>query len=235
MRMQMRRGNMLGFLTRTQAPVVESRSAVATKVDTRHIPYVEALWNRLQAARQQVAAKEDYLREAGRLGVKVAAVANVALAAADDAEATAQAAGALERVKRVLALGAEPTTPPEAWYCGMLAQPEPIRRDRSGEPVYPDETWPRRYRSSYRDTVSVFQGAMPLAALQRYAAAKDMIDDVRVYSPREDDFRQMPAPELRDPVLIGRIDFLGEPHYFELARWDIDKDLAVVFGRVTAR
>lgn len=216
--------------TRTTALVEASRPPdPPTIVASQHIPYVEPLWTRLQAAKRQVEQKREYLRATDRLAIKVAARDNVAAAAEAEGKAIVDAARALERIKRVLALGAEPTTPPEQWFCGLVAEPEGIVEDRWGHKDYPIERWPNRARGR---TVMVFEGAMPVAALERYAAAKDLVDDVRVYSPREDDFRRLPEPELRDPVLIGMIAFLGEGQFFELARWDIDEDLAAVFGRV---
>lgn len=200
-----------------------------TPVETRHIPYIETLWNQLQDARAQLAAKEQYVREAAALGVKVAAVERVADATATDGAAVRRAVDELERIKQLLAAGAEPTTPPRDWYCGALTKPEPMGKDRWGDDVYPQEDWPNRSTSR---SVAFFQGAMPVEALRRYAATKHLIDDARVYSPRETDFYRMPEPELRDPVLIGLVTFLGTSHYFELARWDIDADLAVVFGKL---
>jgi hypothetical protein len=222
-----------GLRTTTKDPV---------QVATQHIPFVETLWMRLVAAREQLAAKEDYLRQVGQLSVRVDSLTRVADGALADSQAIRKAEVDLDRIKKVLAFGCEPTTPPE-WFCGHLTAPKKVKAKDGrfdGREEYPSETWPQwspetRYRSKTRDRdTHVYTGPMPAIALQRYAAVKSLIDDVRVYSPRPEDFETIreddPSP---DPVLIGMIAFLGEPQYFEIARWDIDKDLAAIFGSVS--
>jgi hypothetical protein len=209
------------FLTKARP-----RTEPVTTVASRHIPFVETLWLRLRDAKTDVAAKEDYLRQVGNLGVHVESLTTVADAAVADAKAVRKAEVDLERIKRVLSFGCEPTTPPE-WYCGHLAEPA---KDSRGD--YADETWPQAGSYYSRDRTRVYRGPIPATALQRYAAVAPLIDDARIYSPREDDFRQLRNPEPIDPVIIGMIRFLGEPQYVEIARWDIDRDLASIFGRV---
>lgn len=217
-----------------------SRPAAPVPVSTQHIPYVETLWNQLVEARERATKQEEYVRTASQLGVKVDAIERVANTAALGGREVAIAGKTLDRIKRVLAAGCEPTTPPEQWFCGMLTMPKRVTRTdpQLGDTFkgYPDETWPSqnldRYRSPFRQlTVRVFSGAMPIEAVQKLATVKGDLDDVRVYSPSYEDFDQLRNPVVRDPVLIGRIDFLGEPHYFEIARWDIDADLAALFRR----
>ena len=210
----------MALLTKRREPI---------QVASRHIPYVEPLWTRLTAAQKAVADKEEYVRTAGQLGVRLMAVTTLADGTETDAKAVRKAAADLQRIKRLLAVGAEPTTPPD-WYCGHLTEP-PKTTDRWGEERYPAETWPSRNWSG-RGTALVFNSAIPLDALQRYAAAKPLIDDARIYSPRDEDFYRLPEPQPRDPVLIGMVRFLGEPQYFEIARWDIDRDLATLFTAV---
>lgn len=204
----------------TPAATTPTRAAI----ETRHIPYVETLWNRLQDARAQVAAKETYLSDANALGLQIASVATLTADTKRDVQAVARAADEIERIKAALAFGAEPTTPPRDWYCGRLTDPRGNDRED-----FPSETWPNREDSRARN---VFASAMPMAALRRYAATKHLLDDVRVYSPRYEHFTRHPNPHMTDPVLIGMIRFLREPQYVELARWDIGDDLAVIFGAV---
>jgi hypothetical protein len=216
------------FLTRLFTAPERAKPAPPVPVTSRHIPFVERLWLQLRDAQGQLIAKRAYLREARDLGLKIATVASLAEQTETEAAAIERAAGELDRVKRILELGAEPTTPPRDWYCGHLAEPARVKSQRGGE-EFPAETWPNREHSR---STNVFRGAMPMLALRRYAAALELIDEARVYSPHYEHFIHHPPPEMRDPVLIGMIRFLGEPQYFELARWDIDGDLAVVFGRV---
>lgn len=214
---------MFRFLTRERAAAVEQMPEIS--FDSRHIPYVETLYDRLRAAAQLVADRRAYLREANELGVKAAALTAVANQVVEDETTLRHSRGAYDRIRQLLAF-AEPTEPNSAWYCGQLEEPE---RDEDGR--YPRETWPTRY-TGYSDPL-VWQGATPVAALRALARAKPLVDEVRVYSPNIDDFRVLRSAP-RDPVLIGMIRFLGEETYFELARWDIDQDLAVLFGHEVA-
>lgn len=215
----------MAFFSRTAARVTEALSTPGepVQVAVRHIPFIETMWLRLGEAKEALAAKQAYLIEAGRMDIKMASLSALAEASARDETAVRHAEVSLERMKMLLAFGAEPTTPPGAWYCGRIEEP---KKDVWGN--YPSETWPAR---DSRDAL-VFQGAIPLIALRRYAATKGLVDDVRIYSPDWDDFRVLQNPQPRDPVMIGLINYLGDRVYFELARWDIDKDLVTVFGRV---
>lgn len=214
------------FLTRLLS-TPQSAAPEPIKVSTCHIPFVERLWLDLQAARGQIAAKREYLGESDRLGLKIATVTALAEQTEADTTAVHRATSELDRIKRVLEIGGEPTTPPKDWYCGHLTEPRKTKeRDRE---AFPPETWANR--EGGRST-NVFRGAMPMPALQRLAATQEFLDEVRVYSPHYEHFTHHPNPQMLDPVLIGMVRFLGVPQYFELARWDIDGDLAIVFGHV---
>lgn len=209
----------------------------AIQVATKHIPYVESLWNKLETAQERQRAKEEYLRTASGLGIRTASLSGLADAAISEAKVIRTGGKTLDRIKRVLAAGAEPTTPPKQWFCGMVETPKKIRdwNQVRAPKVWPRETWPHTAEGSLSinwrttDDIRVFKGAIPLVALQKLAATKPDLDDVRIYSPHVDDFQTLRNPAPRDPVMIGLIDFLGEKQYFEIARWDIDKDLAAIF------
>ena len=195
------------------------------EVSVAHIPYVESLWMRLEDAKQRLSVKQDYLRTVGSLGVKVDALTAVADATLANERAIRSGQVELERIKKVLAYGCEPTTPPE-WFCGHLTEPE---KNKDGR--YRAERWPQRgdYYNN-RDQTRVFKGPVPAKALQRYAVVSTLIDDARIYAPEVDQFETLRNPEPFDPVLIGMIMFLGEREYFEIDRWDVDLDLATIFG-----
>lgn len=201
-----------------------ARTKESIPVATKHIPYLEALWNTLDASKKSIAAKKEYLQVAQRIGREVAAVSSVADRAKSDGESVVDGENAFNRIKQILAAGGEPTTPPIEWFCGRVITPMRLKNGR-----YPDETWPGKRH--YQGEVRVYQGAMPVMALERYAAMKDLVDGTRIYSPSDSDFEQIQKRIVyRDPVMIGSVAFLERNLYFELARWDIDKDLANVFG-----
>ena len=193
------------------------------KVDRRHIPYIEVLWKALEDSKDTVGKREEYLRTSTILGIKTASTDRVARL--PDRATLRKEERTLERIKTLLSLGAEPVTPPSDWWCGTLTSPKKAWHD------WPTETWPCLHdRYEMDNTVRIYRGAFPIEAMQRYARMKPYVDDVRVYSPERSDFKKAPLPVLRDPVLIGMIRYLETAQYFELARWDIDKDLAKVFG-----
>jgi hypothetical protein len=89
-------------------------------------------------------------------------------------------------------------------------------------------SWARRHDARLEQPVSVFNSAMPPAALRAYQAAVQtkLFDTFAVYSPRPEDFRRVEAYEepslgLLDPVLTGRI---GQ-RSFLIAQWDLGRDL----------
>lgn len=205
---------------------------VVPLVETRHIDYVETLFNRLTAAKESLAKREEYVRSVAGLGVKSEAAQRVANIALEEGRNVHAAEATLNRIRMVLNLGAEPTTPPITWFCGHIEEPKrvKVRTSWGTDRRYPEETWDAR--RPYSRATLVFGSAIPAEALQRYAATKPYIDDARIYSPREEDFEKKFNPVPRDPVLIGKISFLGKDEFFEIARWDIDEDLAALFSRL---
>lgn len=207
------------------------------QVATKHIPFVEKQWLALTAVQTALEDKKTYVGAAEALGVRTATTDALAKSVKTETEAIDRASITLDRIKALLALGAEPTTPPRQWYCGWVEAPKKITI--RGTPTYPNETWPTdnigRTDIWGRCPGRVFHGAMPLDVLTTYAAIKSLADEIRVYSPAEDDFEQLVNPAPRDPVMIAMVSFLGERLYFEVARWDIDADLAAVFGSVARK
>lgn len=202
---------------------------------------LDNLRHETEEATTRLSAKRDYLRSVRGMSDGVGAVVTMQRSIKSDMDRIAHAGDAISRIERLLAFGFEPTTPPD-WYCGHLSEPKEQR----------SETWPRKEAPSGRTepTVSdsvwtltafsfspfgmglgyrVFKGAIPAEAVRRYSIAKPLLDDARIYSPREEDF-QFVSLEPADPVLIGGVEVLGQPCYFEIARWDIDRDLAEVFA-----
>ena len=204
-----------------------------TKVATKNIEYVGTLWDKYVAVRDDLAKKEEYLREAQAVGVKTATLAHVAERVRVEGEQLHRSKESFERIKQLLTLGAEPTTPPDQWYAGRIETPK-ARNSMLVRQEYPVERWPS-YNKGTR--AFVYTGPIPVAALQKYAAMRHLIDDVRIYSPDRDHFKQMPEPIVRhiDPVMIGVIEFLDVSRFFTLARWDVAEDLAAVFGKSGAR
>lgn len=215
---------------------IRTREVPVVSVATKHIPYIETLWARLEGAKTAQRTREEYVRAASQMGLKLKALEHVADKVLADPKGIRAGEAALLRVKMVLAAGCEPTTPPAGWYCGALREPKKVKSTDGWDNEirrFPRETWPDyRTRWSSERTVSTYVGPIPIEVIQKLAVVEPLVDDIRVYSPREEDFRANVNPQPRDPVAIGAIDLLGERHYFELARWDIDSDLATVFERV---
>lgn len=205
-------------------PVVPASTPVV-EVDERHLEYIDALINGIDVRRDDIAAKKAYMSAADASGLKIAAIEPMREDVERYEKRLADVTVVIDRIKRVLAAGGEPTSLQETWYAGQLTEP---KRSEWRDPV---ETWPcANAHALWGAEVLVYKGAMPLSAVERLAEASPLLDDVRIYSPRRDDFYAMPRRLPHDPVLVGMIDLLGEPQYFEIARWDVDKDLAALFS-----
>jgi len=189
--------------------------------------------DRLVLAKQRVVEKKELLRTALQTGVRVDSLDNLADTLPELEHQVGQANRKLANIKTLLELGFEPTNPPTKWYVGWLKEPKKVGWfDRRG---YPQETWPGLsvFRSSWERSRSaaVFTAPIPVAALAALGRAMPYLDDVRAYSPRDTDFTVHAEPVPHDPVIIGAVEYLGERIYFEIARWDINKDLAEVYSR----
>jgi hypothetical protein len=210
------------------AVVEEAKEAVApVKVATKHIPYIEGLWNALEESSKGLDAKRQYIKEVDALGLDVASIDELKKDVSASEKKIAAGRDGLLRIKKALAAGCEPTTPNKTWFGGYI---DKVKTDSYG--YAKKDNWPNNNYSYYGGNGAlVFKAPIPLAALQRYASVKPLFDDVRVYSPRREDFEWVADPVPHDPVIYGAISYLGKPEYFEIARWDIDADLANVFGK----
>jgi len=187
--------------------------------DPQYNDFITDLESRLEAAKEGIFEKQEYMRRVKALDVNVSATQEVArrLRAAEDN--ITQGHRAIVNIKHLLAEGCEPTTPNAEWYCGHI-------EEDTSRSYYLRESWPNLTGST---DMKVFKGPIPIEALERFSKTKQYLSDVRVYSPHKEDFRVVPEPIPHDPVIVGRVDFLKMPYYFEVARWDVGKDLASLF------
>lgn len=124
----------------------------------------------------------------------------------------------------ILQQGYEPTTPPAEWYCGVVVIPKG-HNNQTTELT----RWPHKAFSGGTDTEHQFTSPVPSAVGAAYAIAANLFgDDIRVYSPNRADFAELPRPKRVDPVMIGYLD----GRYYEIIRWDVDKDLEVLFSNL---
>jgi len=234
------------FFTNTTNQPELFLSPPALEIDPKFDDYLttltEGVAERWAKARKQTA----YLTQVQQTGVNAAATTDLLARVKAEVESLERVDTEVEKVRKVLAYGCEPTTPPQTWWCGYLEDPK-------GR--YANETWPslnlKQATPGERVTAStfavylsygqgtpleytsslIFSSAVPVEVLNAYAATKGLFEGVRVYSPDPADFKQLANPIPHDPVLIGRLFVAGRTHYFEIARWDIDSDLAELFSR----
>ena len=212
--------------TRT-SPIKEEPPEI--QVDPKYIDYIEGFQSQILEASEGISRKREYILRANALGMtNIPALDTLESDVTKTNDRIRLAGVKLDRIKQMLALGYEPTSLNTDWYAGHLHSPRP---SFNGNPA--PETWPHKafQETSLSRGAYVFRAPIPLSALERYAGVKGLVDDVRVYSPRKEDFAWVPEPVPHDPVLVGKIDILSNPQYFEIARWDIDADLAEVFGK----
>lgn len=130
-------------------------------------------------------------------------------------------------------LGYEPTTLPENWYGGFMRKLPNGVLNRSGN-LLPEHRWPSK--NSYDRwglAALLFQAPVPKEAMEKYRTAVRVFGDknIQVYSPERSDFSEVPRPLPIDPVIIASTGWSPKGHtpYFEVARWDTDKDIAAVY------
>lgn len=201
------------------------------QVASRHIPLISEIYDHTLQIRDTQKSRKEYLDQVARTGVRAASINIVRDSYKTDKKILAETEAALLRIKMVLAAGCEPTTPPQEWFHGFLEEPP---KDQWGDYDVSsfDRSWPgKSVGGNMVSRVDVFVGAIPPSALTKYAAVKGLVDSVKVYSPRSEDFRTFENPMVADPVLIGVIRAAKKRYYFEIARWDVDKDLADLFSR----
>ena len=151
------------------------------------------------------------------------------------------------RAIQALEQGFEPTTPPEKWVAGFIRRPGWRHRialaKRYGREVgrFPykqePERWPREATGTrYARTCRVFTAPVPASMLPRINEGLQFFgnDELRIYSPRESDFQIVPLPLPVDPVVIGRLSVGDRSVFFEVVRWDVDKELAALYEAVSA-
>ena len=216
--------------TRNLATLADDEDGI--EVDPKHKQYVAGLWGDVNFNRRVVEKKREYIEAIDRIGVKVASVDSLATALNRQVTKINESKANIIRVKQLLAAGCEPTTPNIEWYSGYIKAPELDWRG-SIKNEAENKGWPSANAGSAAPGTRVaywlYRAPIPVAVLEQYALVEHLLDSVRIYSPNIEDFQQVPMPVPHDPVMIGRVD-LTTPQYFEIARWDIDKDLAEIFA-----
>jgi hypothetical protein len=197
----------------------------------KHEEFVTALYSDLTYDETLLEKKREYIAAVDRTGIKIGAVDSLAKGLNAQITKLNEAQVAIVKIKQLLAAGCEPTTPNEAWYAGYLQAPETTWQ---GIPRNP-ETWPcangTRGPEGERIAYWLYQAPIPVDVVEKYAMVEHLLDSVRIYSPHMEDFKKVMEPIPRDPVMIGRVNLLNSQRYFEIARWDIDKDLVAIFTK----
>lgn len=85
------------------------------------------------------------------------------------------------------------------------------------------------WSTTQRDGVAKFVAPLPRAAYDAYQEAKGIFGEqgLRIYSPDPSHFQETKLRAI-DPVIIGCV---GD-RYYEVFRWDIDKDIATAINKV---
>jgi len=142
----------------------------------------------------------------------------------------------LSRVVRGFQAGFSLTTPNKEWYCGVIE-----KRLIMYHYVY---YWHRRgilekitkvnpKNEDKEQAMLVYTGVIPAEAQKKIVIAREIFDEELIFvcSPQITDFR---VPELcPDPVAIAMIQDVPNHGdlFFEVARWDVKKDLEVLLGK----
>lgn len=224
----MEESKVFDLLTRTATQPEAHLAPPPIQVETKHIPFIEPLWNKIEETKRVIALKEGYIKTVDEIGLDIESIRLVREQIEKGRQGVAQAETVLRRIKMALAAGCEPATPPTNWFVGHLNAPS-----KDGNGYHPRETWPGYdgYYVSSRGGALTFTSAIPAEALVKYADLKGLFDDTRVYSPNKRDFMLEENPAPRDPVILGMIELMKEKYYFEIVRWDITEDLAAIFKR----
>ena len=150
----------------------------------------------------------------------------------------------LETIFKAMGNGFEPIVPNPKWYCGFLdlihfktynELDETIQSyegiSQKNPPIKKINREGSNY--SYEYPQRVFASPIPRWALDRYKRAAKIFGAPRIFvsSPEPNDFvtewTQLPC----EPAIIGTVVLDGKLHYFEVARWDIERDLQVMYDR----
>lgn len=147
-------------------------------------------------------------------------------------------------LNKILPAGFEPTSPPATWHNGLVFpySDREINFTTVQFLVRRAEGWPSadreavvRARNGYGIASRVFHGAIPNEAMTRVKEARKHFErwELMAYSPAAEDFHEeIAAFRHEDPVIIGRKLVGTAPHYFEIARWDIARDVQLVYERL---
>ncbi len=124
--------------------------------------------------------------------------------------------------------GFEPCTPPSTWYRGTVGKP--TNKDGVWTDSFPGKRPLRQAHGGHvtDDFKREYVGGIPPEIIPQWKVAKTIFgnDGIRVYSPHSTDL----APQVFwDPIMIGRLFHAGGQVYFEIGRWDLEKDLAHAF------
>jgi len=151
----------------------------------------------------------------------------------------------LSRVKEIIEMGYEPITPPSHWYFGFFSRPGVFSGYNPYASIVRNMNFDK-FAGSHNDAgmVRIFSAPIPKSAKEKIDKASKIFDGmshIRVFSPNVYDFveqsgtinssgRLAPtlglyAPDSKDPVVIARLDAGDIPYFFEIARWDLSKEL----------
>jgi len=147
----------------------------------------------------------------------------------------------LRKVIRATQAGYEPTTPPATWYAGWYKEPDQAQAEMSqtiravevAAAMWPAVTSVIGFRGRWRGLYwKRFVAPVPSWAVKRYRKASRLFgrDCIMVYSPEPNDFVEEVTPLPCEPVFIGCIDVSAtDLRYFTIARWEIGRDLDVLY------
>lgn len=147
----------------------------------------------------------------------------------------------LKGILCALDAGYEPTTPPATWFAGWYDKPKFAHGRGEREFQSHLSNWPAagplvsRTNDYYALVWSHFTSPVPAWAFKRYEKAGHLFGrgNIVVYSPEPNDFTAVVTPLPCEPVFIGLIVVGGvERYYFEIARWEIGRDLNVMYRRL---
>lgn len=206
---------------------------------------IDTLIIRTQEKKEQIAAQAAYVDEMRAIADHAAknsfdhyqmmgvnlppAVRDLSTQIANDRKQLSEAAKIVEKVKKLIDAGCEPTTPNSAWYCGVIDD-NTHRRGAEGWPCA-NAPFKDQWGDGWKHRQMTYQGPMPVSAFKKLAEVRNLVDEVRVYSPHKSHFEEVPIPKRVDPVLIGRVRHIDNFYFFEIARWDVTDDLAALFTK----
>jgi hypothetical protein len=181
-------------------------------------------------------AKLSHQRAVVQYGLDAAKARGVMLprVIVDDANRTI---AACRQAEGLMASGFDPWYPNRNWYAGFhpSARFGSLRSNVS-------ERYLSQHGSSADDNVAsknertlVYRGAWPKEAEVAFQRARKIVrlDQIRIWSPNEDDFKSTPVRMPIDPIMGAFVDIAkGDRRYFLLAQWDLDDDLRALYKAI---